>query len=167
MFMTLYLKKTQNTHSFQAQEGQSLGLSTYQGTKPTSANVRIQELFQASSLTATAWNQRSITRKEMRKHNYMETKEHATNTLRQMTALKAQACRIHLHGHQVVSGSWWPHGQQPARLPCPWDFLGENTGVSCHLILQWVFLIQGSNTKSMGCSKSNSQREVHRDVGLH
>ena len=26
-----------------------------------------------------------------------------------------------------------PYGQQPTRLLCPQDFLGENTGVGCHL----------------------------------
>ena len=30
----------------------------------------------------------------------------------------------------------WPHGLQPARLLCLWDFPGKNTGVSCHFLLQ-------------------------------
>ena len=25
-----------------------------------------------------------------------------------------------------------PHGLQPTRLLCPWDFPGKNTGVGCH-----------------------------------
>ena len=28
---------------------------------------------------------------------------------------------------------------------CPWDFPGKNTGVSCHFLLQGIFLIQRSN----------------------
>ena len=36
------------------------------------------------------------------------------------------------------------HGQ-PARLLCPRDFPGKNTGVGCHSLLQGFFLIQGSN----------------------
>ena len=28
------------------------------------------------------------------------------------------------------------HRRQPTRLPRPWDSLGENTGVGCHLLLQ-------------------------------
>ena len=28
---------------------------------------------------------------------------------------------------------------------CPWDFLGKNTGVGCHLLLQGIFSTQGSN----------------------
>ena len=28
-----------------------------------------------------------------------------------------------------------PHGPQPSRLLCPWDFPGKHTGVSCHLLL--------------------------------
>ena len=33
----------------------------------------------------------------------------------------------------------------PARLLCPWDFPGKNTGVGCHFLLQGIFLTQGSN----------------------
>ena len=33
----------------------------------------------------------------------------------------------------------------PARLRCPWDFPGKNTGVGCHFLLQGVFPMQGSN----------------------
>ena len=28
-----------------------------------------------------------------------------------------------------------PHGLKPARLLCPWDFLGKNTGVGSHSLL--------------------------------
>ena len=38
--------------------------------------------------------------------------------------------------HSVVSDSLWPHGLQPARLLCPWDSSGKNTGVGCHALLQ-------------------------------
>ena len=45
----------------------------------------------------------------------------------------------------VVSDSVWPHGLLPARLLCPWDSPGNNTGVGCHALLQRIFLTQGSN----------------------
>ena len=32
----------------------------------------------------------------------------------------------------VVSDSWRPHGLQPTRLLCPWDFPDKDTGVVCH-----------------------------------
>ena len=32
----------------------------------------------------------------------------------------------------AVSSSSQPRGLQPARLLCPWDFPGQNTGVGCH-----------------------------------
>ena len=35
-----------------------------------------------------------------------------------------------------------PHGLQPTRLPCSWDFPGENTGMGCHCLLQGIFLTQ-------------------------
>ena len=45
----------------------------------------------------------------------------------------------------VVFNSLQTHGLQPARLLCPWDFPGRNTGVSCHSPLQGIFPTQGSN----------------------
>ena len=38
--------------------------------------------------------------------------------------------------HSVMSNSLHLHGLLPARLFCPWDFLGKNTGVGCHFLLQ-------------------------------
>ena len=38
--------------------------------------------------------------------------------------------------NSIMSDSLRPHGLQPARLLCPWDFTGKNTGVGCHFILQ-------------------------------
>ena len=35
-----------------------------------------------------------------------------------------------------MSDSVRPHRWQPARLPCPWDSPGKNTGVGCHFPLQ-------------------------------
>ena len=32
-----------------------------------------------------------------------------------------------------------------ARLLCPWDSPGKNTGVGCHVPLQVIFLTQGLN----------------------
>ena len=43
------------------------------------------------------------------------------------------------------SDSLRPRELQPARLLCPWDSPGRNTGVSCHALLQGIFLTQGSN----------------------
>ena len=36
-------------------------------------------------------------------------------------------------------------GWQPARLLCPWNFPGKNSGVGCHFLLQGIFLTQGLN----------------------
>ena len=41
--------------------------------------------------------------------------------------------------------SLWPHGLQPARLLCPWDSPGKNTGVGGHALLQGIFPTQESN----------------------
>ena len=45
----------------------------------------------------------------------------------------------------IVPDTLRPHGLHPARLLCPWDFPGKNTGVGCYFLLQGIFLIQGSN----------------------
>ena len=46
--------KHQNIHSFQVHMEHSQGLTTYWDTKITLRNLRVQELFQASSPTTTA-----------------------------------------------------------------------------------------------------------------
>ena len=43
----------------------------------------------------------------------------------------------------------WPHGLSPARLLCPWDFPGKNTGVGCHFLPQGIFLTQGIKLGSL------------------
>ena len=51
----------------------------------------------------------------------------------------------------VTSDSLWPHGLQPARLLCPWDSPGKNTGVGCHALLQRIFPTQGSKLGPFHC----------------
>ena len=41
----------------------------------------------------------------------------------------------------VVSDSSWPHGLQPTRLLRPWDFPGKSTGVGCHCLLRFGWLV--------------------------
>ena len=45
----------------------------------------------------------------------------------------------------VASNSFQPPGLQHARLLCPWDCPGKNTGVGCHALLQGIFPTQGLN----------------------
>ena len=45
----------------------------------------------------------------------------------------------------------WPSELQPARLICPWDFLGKNTGVGFHFLLQEIFPMQGLNPGLLHC----------------
>ena len=42
-------------------------------------------------------------------------------------------------------------GLYPARLLCPWDFPGNNTGVGCHFLLQHIFPTQGLNPGLLHC----------------
>ena len=43
------------------------------------------------------------------------------------------------------------HGLQPARLLCPWDSPGKNTGVGCCFFLQEIFLTQALNPGLLHC----------------
>ena len=45
----------------------------------------------------------------------------------------------------VAPDSLQPCGLWAARLLCPWDSPGTNTGVGCHFLLQGIFLTQGLN----------------------
>ena len=47
--------------------------------------------------------------------------------------------------HIVMSNSLQPYGLLPARLLYPWDFLGKNTGMGFHFLLQGIFLTQALN----------------------
>ena len=46
----------------------------------------------------------------------------------------------------VMSDSLRPHGLQPARLLCPWNFPGKNTEVGSHSILQPARLLRPWNS---------------------
>ena len=68
-------------------------------------------------------------------------------------------CQSHSHVQLFVT-----HGLWPARLPCPWDSPGKNTGVGCHFHLEGIFLTQGSNPGLLHCRQilyHLSYREVH------
>ena len=45
----------------------------------------------------------------------------------------------------VISDSLMLLGREPARLLCPWNFPGKNTGGDCHFFLKGIFLTQGLN----------------------
>ena len=52
--------------------------------------------------------------------------------------------------HSVVSNCLQPYRLKPARLFCPWDSPGKNTGVGYHALLQGMFPTQGSNPRLLG-----------------
>ena len=60
-------------------------------------------------------------------------------------------------GHSVEPDSLCPHGLQLARLPCPWDSLGKNTGVGSHSLLQRISPTQGWNP-GLPALKADSSR---------
>ena len=60
------------------------------------------------------------------------------------TSIIWKACYMCL----ILSNSLWPRGLQPARLLCPWNFPGKNTGVGYHALLQKIFPTQELNPSS-------------------
>ena len=52
-----------------------------------------------------------------------------------------------------------PHGPQPSRCLCPWNYPGKNTGVGCHFLLQRIFPIQDWSLVS--CSSSNCRQILY------
>ena len=52
---------------------------------------------------------------------------------------------------ESVSLSLLPHGLKHARLFCPWNSPGKNTGMGSHSLLQGIFLTQGSNPGLLHC----------------
>ena len=51
----------------------------------------------------------------------------------------------------VMSNCLWPHGLQPARRLCPWNFPGKNTGVGCHFLLHGIFPPKEGFNSSLLC----------------
>ena len=50
------------------------------------------------------------------------------------------------HVWSAVSDFLQSYGLQTARLLCPWNFPGKNTGAGCLFLLQGIFLTQGLNS---------------------
>ena len=55
------------------------------------------------------------------------------------------AHRGHMQGLRALQWAWLLCAQSLARLKCPWDSPGKNTGVGCHFLLQGIFLTQELN----------------------
>ena len=51
---------------------------------------------------------------------------------------------VHVCCHSVMSNSLQPHGLWPARLLCPWDSPGKDSGMGCPVLLRWILPTQRS-----------------------
>ena len=56
---------------------------------------------------------------------------------------------VYLLSHVWLFATPWTVGY--ARLLCPWDFPGKNTGVGCCFLLQGIFWTKGSNLSLLHC----------------
>ena len=64
--------------------------------------------------------------------------------------VNVRACVCTCQVASVLSNLLRPYGLYPARLFCPWDSPGKNTGVGCHASLQGIFPTQGLKSVSCG-----------------
>ena len=53
-----------------------------------------------------------------------------------------------------------PMDCSPARLLCPWDFPGKNTGVGYYFLLQGIFPTQGSNLGLLHCGQERKVKSL-------
>ena len=67
--------------------------------------------------------------------SFLDHGEHAYLTTAEEKALRRKSESV---SSSVASDSSPPHRLQPARLLCPWDSPGKNTGVGCHFLLQGI-----------------------------
>ena len=68
--------------------------------------------------------------------------------------MKVKESESEKRSRSVVSNSLRPHGLQIISLLCSWDFLGKNTGVGCHFLLQEIFPTQGLNLGLPHCRQT-------------
>ena len=73
---------------------------------------------------------------EKRKEFQVTREEENWEKLRESNVSDDHCCCCCCWVASVVSGSVWPYGWQPTRLPRSWDSPGKNTGVGCHFLLQ-------------------------------
>ena len=72
------------------------------------------------------------------------------NLLRDQASAGTNDCVL---SYIVISNSLRPHGLQPTRLFCLWNFPGKNTGAGCHCLFQGIFPNQGSNPGFLHCTQ--------------
>ena len=91
-----------------------------------------------------------ITRK-MRKYSEKNKNENKTYNTVGSAWSSARTCAcctcVCTHARAQLCPTLQPHGLQPARLFCPWDSPGKNTGTGCHSLLQGIFPTQELNPR--------------------
>ena len=59
-----------------------------------------------------------------------------------------------------------PHGLQPTRILCSWDFPCKDTGMVCHFLLQGILPTKGSNLGLLHCRQILYRRSYQRSPFL-
>ena len=92
-------------------------------------------------------------------HSQWKTLKHTIHYVQKSPQCNSKGMGLNLWANSIQSRSstWWMLSQLSshyistlsysctARLLCPWDSPGKNTGVGCHALLQGIFPTQGSN----------------------
>ena len=82
--------------------------------------------------------------------NNLLTLEHASASSREPEPVSSTS-ESESGSRSVLFDSAWSHGLGSARLLCPWDFPGKNTGVESRCLLQGVSPTQESNWGLLHC----------------
>ena len=106
----------------------------------TYSTYSFYSIFYAPSLFLNTHGYVCIHTQHIHTHTHTHTQTHTHTYI-----YTAQCLDCLCVSHSVVSNSLRPHGPQPARLLCPWNSPGKNTGVGCHSLLQGICLTEGSN----------------------
>ena len=123
---------------------------------PEAASARARELQPAACrplwprffmLSHTCVSAGSVSLAEAWDHTFRRTFE--LRSLRISVVWDQQGLPV--YNCSVVSDSSRPHGLQPARLLCPWNSLGKNTGMGFHFLFLVIFPTQGSNLGLLHC----------------
>ena len=93
---------------------------------------------------------------EWQSQHHLAAEQQQNSGYNSLCCKKRPCCSSILHmcvcvSHSGMSNSLWLRVQKPARLLCPWDFPGKNTGVGYHFLLQGIFPTQELNPGLLHC----------------
>ena len=121
-----------------------------------------RRLYLDGALMSSCKRMRPLMKKKKKKKNVREKSQWIIEITKHYRALFSWPCTFHDVATEIPASEFLVASvfvnvscaqscltlcdpMDSARLLCPWDFPGKNTGVGCHFLLQRISLIQGSD----------------------